>query len=88
MPNWEYCAIGPIKLQNDKWCGDYPYFIRFFLNGKEETRISETWDHLEPDEIAVLIAKLGTHGWEMVGTGNVGTPKQQMHYLYFKRAVD
>lgn len=77
MTRWEYCSVGP--LISDRKHGPWGHYakLRFF---KQTTTNPVELDN----DITQIIAKLGSEGWEMVGSGNTS---QGTHIVYFKRPL-
>jgi hypothetical protein len=81
MQKWEYCVISGLT-QNGV---EYPGFYIFSNNGYE---LVDPFKNLPKgmalkDSVAMLIARLGDEGWEMVGAGS--TRSGISHSIYFKR---
>jgi hypothetical protein len=102
MQKWEYCVITGIDIRSGAMRGYYPrlYYLGLnrLLNNEKEVDLSHRgasqrpkgWENYsEAEYIAIIIAKLGSDGWEMVGTGNgnsdVGVGA---HVIYFKRLLE
>jgi len=91
MQQWEYCAVGPIKTESSWWYGSYPKLYYFTVEGQKILPIEKSPSIDQQNMMAIVIAKLGQEGWEMVSGGPVEgmdiNNKGVMHYLYFKRPV-
>lgn len=84
MQQWEYCMVGPIRSNDNKFDGAYPQLTHLTDKGVDSVRIRPpmTGERGLDYSLAKTIAELGAEGWEMVGCGNVAV---DMHFLYFKR---
>lgn len=100
MQKWEYCVITGVDSSSiGVFKGQYPKLNYFGFNGiSQEVDLGNSaaskrpkgWEKVgEGGYIAYTIAKLGSEGWEMVGTGT-GSSMQGTgtHCIYFKRPIE
>jgi len=100
MQKWEYCVITGVDNSSiGTFTGHYPRLSFLGLRGiSEEVDLGknaapkrpEGWEKVsEGGYIAYTIAKLGSEGWEMVGTGTgSSTNGTGSHCIYFKRPIE
>ena len=81
MAKWEYCLVSGMTQVN-------PEFPAFYYLTNKGYQLADDFKKLpkgvlQKDAVAILIAKLGSEGWEMVGTGSAR--EGSSHCIYFKR---
>lgn len=85
MQKWEYCVLGEVTYDAGHralW-GNYPKVSILTPTGRKERDLTKT--KYDEAGIGVMIAILGSEGWEMIGT----TPRlEEYHLIYFKRPVE
>ncbi len=78
---WEYCCIvGVGKLMRNP----NPSFPALWFFRHDGIEIVDIKSKDEGNDIAKVIARLGSEGWEMSGTGSTGADH---HTIYFKRPI-
>jgi len=100
MQKWEYCLITGVMVSSiGKFEGRYPRLYFFGLDGlSQEVNLGDSVASQRPKEfqkvseggyIAHWIAKLGSEGWEMVGTGK-GDDQSGLgaNSIYFRRPLE
>lgn len=99
MQKWEYLVISGVKVSSiGRFEGKYPRLTYFGLSGitqevdlgnSEASKRPQGFQKMrEGGYLAYIIAKLGSEGWEMVGTGK-GEDQNGLgaNCLYFKRPI-
>ncbi len=83
---WEYCAVVGVSKPPGYRELDPVYPAIWYFTPTGYTKRDIKGD--EAQEVGKAIAALGDDGWEMVGTGDMGSPKvgyQADTALFFKR---
>lgn len=99
MQQWEYCVLsGVYSGSAGEFKGKFPKLRFFGLDGISQeidmqnsaaSQRPKGWEKVDERKyIAYMIAKLGSEGWEMVGTA-AGSSQQGngSHCIYFKRTI-
>lgn len=86
MQKWEYCLVRGIDISQGELSGSYPTIMYFEDNGLRVEEIKGGYPE-EGKKLALLIAKLGKEGWELVDTDNDHSSRNR-YTLFFKRPIE